>query len=147
MDTENTTSGNRARCEFHFTSPQYTERAMADVWERQDICCFLVERCSIKPAYVLSRITLNICQHPWAQYRLNYLHPITKLFTILRRGIPLFLKHITKQYNPSMHNFNVTTVECSYIIRLLQSYYHQAAYQKKNNFYTSGIQPDEVTSE
>ena len=138
MDTENTNSGNTARGEFHFTSPLYTERAMDDVWERPDMCCFLVQYCSIKPACVLSRNTLNIWQHPCTQYRLNYLYPITKLFIILRCGIPLFLKHVTKQYNQSMHSFNVTTVDCSYMFRVLQSSYQQAVHQKQNNFYTCG---------
>jgi hypothetical protein len=46
-----------------------------------------------------------------------------------------------------MHNFNITAVDCSYMFRLLQSYCHQTVYQKQNNLYTSGIQPDEVTSQ
>jgi N-acetyl-gamma-glutamylphosphate reductase len=35
-------------------------------------------------------------------------------------------KNAIKEYNPSIHNFNVAIVDCSYRF----GYYHQAAYQK-----------------
>ena len=35
-----------------------------------------------------------------------------------------------KEYNPSLHNFNLAIVDCSYMFRLLQSNHHQAVYQK-----------------
>jgi len=40
------------------------------------------------------------------------------------------LCYILKEYNPSMHNFNVAVVDCSCMFRLLQSNHHQTVYQK-----------------
>ena len=34
-----------------------------------------------------------------------------------------------KEYNASMHNFNVAIVGCSYMFRLLKCNHHQAVYQ------------------
>jgi hypothetical protein len=36
-----------------------------------------------------------------------------------------------KLYYPSMYNFNVTIVDCSYMFRFLHSTHHQAVYQKR----------------
>jgi len=38
----------------------------------------------------------------------------------------VFLKYTIKEYNPSIHNFNVAIADCSYSF----GYHHQAAYQK-----------------
>ena len=41
-----------------------------------------------------------------------------------------FLKYIIKEYGPAMHTFTVSTVDCSYMFRLLQSNHYQTVYQK-----------------
>jgi len=49
-----------------------------------------------------------------------------KYGNFLSYGIPIvFLKYIIKEYNLSMHNFNVTVVHCSYMFQLLYSNHHQ----------------------
>jgi len=64
-------------------------------------------------------------------------------FIILRRGIPVvFPKYIIKEYNPSTHNFNVVTVECSYIFQLLQSAQHQVA-SKHTQHKAHILEPDD----
>jgi hypothetical protein len=42
----------------------------------------------------------------------------------------MYKKYTIREYNPSMHNFNVGSVDYSYMFQLLQSNYNQAAYQK-----------------
>jgi len=37
----------------------------------------------------------------------------------------VFLKYTIKEYNLSMHNFNVAVVKCSYMFQLLCSNHHQ----------------------
>jgi hypothetical protein len=59
------------------------------------------------------------------EYSISY--PYAHKFIVLRCGIPfVFLKYTIKEYNPSMHKFNVAIVDCSYSF----GYHHQAAYQK-----------------
>jgi hypothetical protein len=38
--------------------------------------------------------------------------------------------YVIKEYNPSIHTFNVTIEDCSYMFRLLQTNDHQAVYEK-----------------
>jgi len=64
-------------------------------------------------------------------------------FIILRRGIPVvFPKYITKDYNLSMHNFNVVTVDCSYMFQSLQSTHRQVA-SKRTQHKARILQPDD----
>ena len=39
------------------------------------------------------------------------------------------LCYMLKEYNPSMHNFNVAIVDCNYMFQQLQSNHHQTVYQ------------------
>jgi len=60
-----------------------------------------------------------------------------------------------KEYNPSMHNFNVAIVDCRYLFRLLENNHHQTVYQtykkeiilridSRRGLYTSSVQSDDV---
>jgi len=37
---------------------------------------------------------------------------------------------VVKEFNPSIHNFNVEVVDCSYMFRVLQNNHHQFVYEK-----------------
>ena len=51
--------------------------------------------------------------------------------SFLSCGIPgVFLECIIKEYNPSVYNFNVLVLFCSYMFRLSLSTHHQAAFKK-----------------
>jgi len=62
---------------------------------------------------------------------------------ILRCGIRIvFPKSIIKEYNPSMHNCNVATVDCSYMFQSLQSTHCQVA-SKHIQHKARILQPDD----
>jgi hypothetical protein len=61
-------------------------------------------------------------------------HGVTEQTTVI-----LILIFIIKEYNPSIHDFDVATVDCSCVFPLLQRNRHPAVYQK----YTKvGSHPD-----
>jgi len=43
------------------------------------------------------------------------------------------VRSVIKEYNPSIYNFNVEILDCSYMFRVLQNNHHQAVYEKCKN--------------
>ena len=101
-------------------------------WSLQAQCLHFTPHNKFTPHYsqqVNSKLSNSIhnykqkCVH--AEYS-TCMYNHTPSCDFLYLALMLGLDYIIKEYNSSLHNCNVATVDCSYILQLLQSNHHEA---------------------